>query len=241
MGIVYKARQPGLNRVVALKMILAGEHAPEAARLVQALAAAVQAAHDRGIIHRDLKPANVLVAPDGAPKITDFGLAKALEDDAGQTQSGAVLGTPSYMSPEQAAGRPAAVGPRADVYALGAVLYELLTGRAPLKAGSVLDTLQQVRTMEPLAPVRLAPSVPRGLETVCLKCLQKDPGKRYPTAGALAEDLRRFLAGEPILARPVSAPERLWRWAAATRGWPSWAAWSPSPCWPGGQLRQSSQ
>jgi serine/threonine-protein kinase len=271
MGVVYKARQPGLNRVVALKMILAGEHAgaqdvarfrveavavarlqhpnivqvyeageadgrpyfsmeyvegqslarriagtpqspPEAARLVQVLAVAVQAAHDGGIVHRDLKPANVLVAPDGAPKITDFGLAKALEDDAGQTQSGAVLGTPSYMSPEQAEGRLAAVGPRSDVYSLGAVLYELLTGRAPFKAGSVLDTLQQVRTMEPLAPVRLAPSVPRDLETVCLKCLQKDPGKRYQTAGALAEDLRRFLAGEPIMARPVSAPERLWRW-----------------------------
>jgi serine/threonine-protein kinase len=271
MGVVYKARQPGLKRHVALKMILAGEHASEkelarfkieaeavahlqhpniigiyqigeeegrpffsleyvdggslarkidntpqppreAARMVQMLAQGMEAAHQRGIIHRDLKPANVLLAADGTPKITDFGLAKKLEEDSGQTRSGAVLGTPSYMAPEQAEGHTEAVGPLSDVYSLGAILYEMLTGRAPFKAGSVLDTLQQVKTQEPVAPIQFAPSVPRDLETICLKCLQKDPTRRYASAGALADDLDRFLEGRPILARPVSMPERLWRW-----------------------------
>ncbi len=272
MGVVYKATQPGLKRLVALKMILAGDHASEkelarfrteaeavahlhhpnivqiyhvgednglpffslefvegdslarhidgtpqppreAAKIVQTLATAMEAAHQRGIIHRDLKPANVLVAADGTPKITDFGLAKQLEDDSSQTRSGTVLGTPSYMAPEQAEGRMADVGPRSDVYSLGAVLYELLTGRAPFKAGSILDTLQQVKTQEPVAPIEFAPSVPRDLETICLKCLEKDPARRYASAAALADDLGRFLDGRPIVARPVSMPERLWRWA----------------------------
>jgi serine/threonine-protein kinase len=271
MGVVYKARQPGLKRVVALKMILAGDHAGErqlvrfrteaeavarlhhpnivqiyevgednglpyfsleyvdgsslssridntpqppreAARIVQLLAMGVEAAHQRGIIHRDLKPANVLISADGTPKISDFGLAKRLEEDSGHTRSGAVLGTPSYMAPEQAEGRTEDVGPLSDVYSLGAILYEMLTGRAPFKAGSILDTLEQVKTQEPVAPIQFAPSVPRDLETICLKCLQKDPARRYASATALADDLGRFLDGRPILARPVSLPERFWRW-----------------------------
>jgi serine/threonine-protein kinase len=272
MGVVYKARQPGLNRLVALKMILAGDHASErdlarfrseaeavahlqhpnivqiyevgddagrpffslefvdgyslsnkidstpqppreAARMVQLLAIAMSAAHQRGIVHRDLKPTNVLMTADGTPKITDFGLAKRLEEDSGQTRSGMVIGTPSYMAPEQAEGRTHDIGPISDVYSLGATLYEMLTGRAPFKGGSVLDTLQMVRTQEPVAPVEFSPSVPRDLETICLKCLQKDPARRYASAAALADDLGRFLHGRPILARPVSLPERSWRWA----------------------------
>ena len=270
MGIVYKARQRGLKRIVALKMISAqGNHGPadlarfrseavavadlqlpnivqiyevgedldrpffsleyvaggslakkisgtpqpprEAALLVRALADGMEYAHQRGIIHRDLKPANVLLTEGGEPKVSDFGLVKRLEDDAGQTQSGSILGTPSYMAPEQAAGKIKEIGPRSDLYALGGILYELLTGRPPFRAASVLDTLLQVRTQEPIPPSQFQPKVPRDLETICLKCLQKDPAKRYATAAALGEDLRRFLAGEPILARPVSRAESLWR------------------------------
>ncbi len=271
MGVVYKARQRGLKRVVALKMVCAGTHSgpdelarfrseavavaelqhpnivqiyevgeesgqpffsleyveggslarkidgtpqppSEAAHLVCVLAAAMEYAHRRGIIHRDLKPANILLTADGMPKISDFGLAKRLEDDAGQTLLGSIVGSPGFMAPEQAAGRIREIGPRSDVYGLGSVLYNLLTGRPPFRAASVLDTLEQVKTQEPIPPSQFQPKLPRDLETICLKCLQKDPALRYATAGDLAEDLRRFEAGEPIVARPVNRAERLWRW-----------------------------
>jgi tRNA A-37 threonylcarbamoyl transferase component Bud32 len=277
MGVVYKARHLKLNRIVALKMILAGAHAGEealarfrteaeavarlqhphivqiyevgewragdvglpmpyfslefvdggslaarldgtplaarpAARLVQTLATAMQAAHERGIVHRDLKPANVLLTRDGRPKITDFGLAKQLDSVKGQTQTGAVMGTPSYMAPEQAGGKSKEVSPATDVYALGAILYELLTGRPPFKAANPLDTVLQVLSEEPVPPSRINVLLPRDLETICLKCLQKEPRRRYARAAALAEDLRRFQAGETILARPVGRAEKLLRW-----------------------------
>jgi eukaryotic-like serine/threonine-protein kinase len=277
MGVVYKARDGKLNRVVALKMILAGKYAtpdelerfvseaeavaalrhpnvvqvyevgrhdglpyftlefvpggslaarlkgqplppPDAARLVEAVARGVQAAHDRGIVHRDLKPANVLLeegleTPPGrcTPRVTDFGLARRVEGE-GRTQTGAVLGPPPYMAPEQAAGKSKEVGPAADVWALGAILYELLTGRPPFRGATVLDTLEQVRTADPVPPSRLVGRLPRDLETICLKCLHKEPQRRYPSAQELAEDLGRFQAGRPIKARPVGWLERSWRW-----------------------------
>jgi len=272
MGVVYQARQQGLKRLVALKMILAGGHASsralarfrseaeavaqiqhphiiqifevgeeaglpffsleyveggslagkiastpqkprEAAQLVQLLAQAMECAHQKGIVHRDLKPANILLTLDGSPKITDFGLAKQITDDSAKTRSGTILGTPSYMAPEQAEGRAHEVGPLADVYSLGAILYELLTGRPPFQGITLLETIQQVQTQEPVAPTQLQPGVPADLETICLKCLRKEPGQRYASAADLAEDLRRFLAGEPIRARPVGRVERLWRWS----------------------------
>ena len=272
MGVVYRARQVRLDRLVALKMIRAGAHAsaeelarfrteaalqarmqhphivqifeigetaegpyfalelidglgldkyvagtPQpaaaAARLVETLARAVHHAHEKGLVHRDLKPANILSAADGTPKVGDFGLARRLEGEAGQTQNGAVVGTPSYMAPEQACGRLEAIGPATDVYALGAVLYELLTGRAPFLGANALDTVLQVRHQEPVPPRRLLPSVPRDLEIICLKCLHKEPARRYATAANLAEDLRRFLTGEPIVARPVGRVERGLKWA----------------------------
>ena len=184
-----------------------------AAEIVEQLARAMQYSHDRGIIHRDLKPANILLAIDGTPKITDFGLAKVLEEDSGNTQSGQVLGTPSYMAPEQARGDTDAIGKPADVYALGAILYDLLTGRPPFAGSSVLDTLEMVRSREPVSPSELTGTLPRDIETICLKCLQKDAAKRYASAAELADDLRRFLEGRPILARPISRAERTWRWA----------------------------
>jgi serine/threonine protein kinase len=277
MGVVYQARQLKLDRVVALKMIIAGGHAgaaelarfrneaeaiarlqhpnivqihdvgdygglpffsleycpggsldrqlngtpmsaARAAALVETLARAVQAAHQKGVIHRDLKPANVLLADDGSPKITDYGLARKL-DQAGQTQPGTVLGTPGYMAPEQAGGKgQQELGPACDIYALGAILYECLTGRPPFKAATPLDTVLQVLSDEPVPPSQLQPTSPRDLETICLKCLQKEPAKRYGSAEDLADDLRRFRAGEPILARPVSRLERLWRWGRRNPG-----------------------
>ena len=271
MGVVYKARQVRLNRSVALKMILAGDHAgPEAAlrflaeaeavaklqhpnivqifhtdahagrpyfemeyvgggsladrldgtprppaaaaRLVETLARAMAEAHRLGVVHRDLKPGNILLTTDGVPKIADFGLAKLLDVESGLTRTDSVMGSPSYMAPEQAEGKSGSIGPAADVYALGAILYEMLTGRPPFRGATVLDTLQQVKTAEPVPPSRLVPGLPRDVETIALKCLQKDPGKRYGSAAALAEDLRRFQAGEPIVARPVGSLERGWRW-----------------------------
>jgi tRNA A-37 threonylcarbamoyl transferase component Bud32 len=269
MGVVYKARQIKADRLVALKMILAGGHAddaerlrfrtegeavarlqhhgivqvfeigeyegraffslefcpggsldrtlagnplppPRAAVLIRQLAQAMQAAHDARVVHRDLKPANILLAADGTPKVTDFGLAKKL-DETGQTATGSIMGTPSYMSPEQAEGRKD-IGPLADVYALGAILYECLTGRPPFKAATALDTMHMVLSAEPVTIRRLNRKMPADLETIAMKCLEKQPEKRYPSAGELADDLGRFLAGEPIAARPVGVAERGWRW-----------------------------
>jgi serine/threonine-protein kinase len=184
----------------------------DAARMVETLTKAMAYAHMQGIIHRDLKPANVLLTTDGQPKITDFGLAKKLEEDASQTKSGTLMGTPHYMAPEQARGDTHDVGPLADVYALGVILYEMLTGRTPFVGTSIMETLRQVQQQEPVPPHRLQPGVPADLDTITLKCLQKDPAKRYPSADALAEDLRRFLTDQPILARPVGPLERAWRW-----------------------------
>jgi serine/threonine protein kinase len=187
--------------------------ARQAAELVESLARGVAEAHRLGIVHRDLKPANVLLAGDGTPKIADFGLAKSLDRDSGLTRTDSVMGSPSYMAPEQAAGLAKHVGPLADVYALGAILYELLTGRPPFRGTTVLDTLEQVKSMEPVRPSRLVPGLQRDAETIALKCLQKEPAKRYDSAAALAADLRRFLAREPIVARPVPFWERGAKWA----------------------------
>jgi WD40 repeat protein len=186
--------------------------ARRAAELVEVLARGVAEAHRQGIVHRDLKPGNVLMAADGTPKITDFGLAKALNTDIALTATDLIMGSPSYMAPEQAEGKARQVGPLADVYALGAILYELLTGRPPFRSATVLETLQQVKAAEPVSPRRLLPGLPRDIETIALKCLHKDPAKRYDSACVLGEDLRRFLSGEPIVARPVSVWERSARW-----------------------------
>jgi serine/threonine protein kinase/Tfp pilus assembly protein PilF len=195
----------------------------EAARLVETLARAVQYTHQRGILHRDLKPNNVLLTADGTPKIADFGLAKILDTDIGPTRGEALLGTPSYMAPELAVGDTKKVGAAADVYSLGAILYELLTARAPFQGATPLSTLEQVRTQEPVPPRRLRHSVSPDLETICLKCLEKEPGKRYASAEALADDLHCFLEGQPIQARPIPVRQRLWRCA---RRCPPRVAWS---------------
>ena len=276
MGVVYKARQVNLNRVVALKMILAGQLASEedvkrfyteaeaaanldhpgivpifeigqhegqhffsmgfvegksladrvkdgplppkeAAEFTRKIAEAIAYAHEKGVIHRDLKPANVLLDLQGEPKVTDFGLARRLEQDSGLTRTGAVMGTPSYMPPEQASGKTNEVGPLADVYSIGAMLYCLLTGRPPFQAASPIDTLMQVMEKEPVSVSTLNPEIQRDLETICHKCLQKEPKKRYESAKALADDLGRWQRGEPITARAVSTTERAWRWVKRNR------------------------
>lgn len=281
MGIVFKARQQKLNRIVALKMILAGRLADKAdverfhrearaagrlkhvnivpvheigehegrqyftmdfvegqslaeiirhetlspqkaARAVKVMAEAVQYAHHEGIVHRDLKPANVLIDQHNEPHITDFGLARMLESvdeesRAELTATGQILGTPSYMSPEQASGKQALVGPPSDIYSLGAILYASLTGRAPFVADSPVDTLLQVMRNEPVSPRDLNPSVPKDLETICLKCLSKEPHKRYGTAQELADDLNRFLEGRPVVARPVGPINKAIRWCRRNR------------------------
>ena len=290
MGVVYKARQKDLKRLVALKMIQAdplvspdesarfrleaeavarlqhpnivqifevgtwqagGTGPPRpfialelidggslddridgkpqspraAAELLEPLARAMHYAHQRGIVHRDLKPANILLQAHevhgsqsvglgfGTAKITDFGLAKRLDDSSTVTRNGAVLGTPSYMAPEQAAGSPRHVGPACDVYSLGAILYEMLTGRPPFQGETAWDTLLHLAIEEPVPPRRLQPRMPLDLETICLKCLEKDAARRYASAGSLADDLRRFLEGRPILARRTSLRERAGKWA----------------------------
>jgi eukaryotic-like serine/threonine-protein kinase len=188
---------------------------PLAAEWIAQLADGVAHAHGRGILHRDLKPGNILLTEDAGTatiiKVADFGLAKPVETDANLTRTGAVVGTPNYMAPEQTGGKSAAT-PATDIYALGAILYELLVGRPPFVADSPIEVLQLVRDQEPIAPRKLRPAIPRDLETICLECLQKDPARRYESAAALADDLRRFLAHEPIRARPVGSLERVARW-----------------------------
>jgi serine/threonine protein kinase len=201
-----------------------------AAAIAAALADAMHHAHERGVLHRDLKPSNILLqcllTPDPAPvpQITDFGLAKLLECEEESTRTGAILGTPCYMAPEQALGHAGDIGPATDVYGLGAILYEMLTGRPPFKSSTVQDTLDQVRNREPAPPSGLHPQLPRDLEAICLRCLRKDPTGRYRTARALADDLRRFLQGEPIRARPPSLGARLGTILWSARAWSLWAA-----------------
>jgi WD40 repeat protein/predicted Ser/Thr protein kinase len=200
----------GLN----LAEVVGNQPMPEAraVRITRTIAEAVQFAHEHGILHRDLKPSNILLDPLDQPRITDFGLAKDLADDSELTMTGQALGSPSYIPPEQAEGRRAALGPRGDVYSLGAILYHLLTGRAPFAGESITATVQQVINDEPVAPRLLNRAVPRDLEVICLKCLEKEPARRYTSAKELAEELGRFQNDEPIRARPVSAVEKLWRW-----------------------------
>jgi hypothetical protein len=276
MGVVFKARQLSLNRVVALKMILSGEMASEedirrfymeaeaaanldhpgivpvfeigqhnghhffsmgfmegksiaelvrsgplpprqAAEITRKIADAIDYAHRQGVIHRDLKPANVLLDGYGEPKVTDFGLAKNLIHDIGLTQTGTVMGTPSYMSPEQAKGMSSAVGPLTDVYSLGAILYCLLTGRPPFQSSNVLETLRQVVEVDPVSPGQLNPEVDSDLETICLKCLEKDVRQRLCSAHFLTEELDRYLGGYPIESRRAGYSERLGKWCLRNR------------------------
>src|SRR6516162_6013626 len=204
----------------SLAQRLAGTPQPgrQAAALLATLAEAVHAAHQGGIVHRDLKPANILLTRDGTPKISDFGLARRLQGGAGLTQSGVPVGTPSYMAPEQAMGQTRVIGPAVDIYALGAILYELLTGRPPFRGETAAETVLQVISQVPVPPSRLNAKVPRDLETICLKCLHKEPARRYATAAALAEDLHRFQRGEPIAARRAGLVERAGKWVRRRPG-----------------------
>jgi tRNA A-37 threonylcarbamoyl transferase component Bud32 len=272
MGVVWRARQAGLNREVALKMILSGRFASEeevrrfrteaeaaaqlqhpnivaihefgerdgapfftmdfvrgrsladvcaerpltserAAAYLKTIAEAVHFAHQRGVVHRDLKPGNVLIDATDAPRITDFGLAKMISRDSDLTLTGTVMGSPGYMAPEQAQGKSDLIGPRSDVYSLGAILYEALTARPPFRAATPLETMKQVVEAEPASPSQVNPAVPRDLDTICLKCLEKDPARRYATARVFAEELDRFLRHEPIHSRPATVAERTRKWA----------------------------
>lgn len=220
---IYEIGEADARPFIALEFLeggslsarLAGKPQPAraAAAMIATLADAVEFAHERGIVHRDLKPANVMFDRHGTMKITDFGLAKQLEAGAGATRTGDVMGTPAYMAPEQAGGAAKQVGPPCDIYALGVILYEMLTGRPPFHGQDSVDTLLAVLSEEPLPPRRLAARIPRDLETICLKCLEKSPARRYASAGELAADLRRFLNNEPIVARPPGAIERGVKWA----------------------------
>jgi hypothetical protein len=188
------------------------DHLQHAVQLMATVARAVHFAHQRGIVHRDLKPGNILLDSSGQPHVTDFGLARRLEGDSNLTHTGAIVGTPAYMAPEQAAGRRDACTTAADIYSLGAILYEMLTGRPPFRGETPLDTLRQVVERAPQPPSTVDASVDRDLQAICLRCLDKDPQRRYSSAAALAEDLERWLMGEPTHARPFSMPQLLWRW-----------------------------
>ncbi|MBM4069447.1 MAG: serine/threonine protein kinase [Planctomycetes bacterium] len=286
MGIVYRARQLSLDRVVALKMIIAGRLASEedlqrfrteaeaaarlqhpnivkvyevgeadgqhffsmefidgqslsqkvhaqgplpgreAARQLRLIARAVHHAHRHGVLHRDLKPANILIDAEDEPHVTDFGLAKRIGGDSDRTRTGVILGTPSYMAPEQAAGSVRDLGPPCDIYGLGAILYELLTGRPPFRSESSLETVRQVLDHDPVPPRLLNPNVDAVLETICLKCLEKDPGRRYATAEGVAEDLQRYLNDEPISARSFNVFDRLTQMLDRSRNDVAFHAWS---------------
>ena len=194
--------------------------AETAARHVKTAAEAIHYAHRQGFLHRDLKPSNILIDEANQPRITDFGLAKRMDSDSRLTITGAVLGTPSYMSPEQAAGKSDQVGPASEVYSLGAILYELLTRRPPFQAATPLDTVLLVLNSEPVSPRLLAPRLNRDLETISLKCLEKERRRRYQSAQELADDLDRYLNGKPILARPINRVNRAWRWCRRNP-WPA--------------------
>jgi serine/threonine protein kinase len=219
---IYDVGEQNRFPYVALELVEGGSLAEGLARsplapvsaagLAETLARAVEHVHQHGIVHRDLKPANVLMTAEGVPKITDFGLAKWVDVPSGHTQSGAIMGTPSYMAPEQARGEAKLTGPATDVYALGAILYEMVTGRPPFKGATAQETVHQLLTEDPVPPTRLQPHMSRDLETICLRCLQKEPSRRYLSAGALADDLRRYLDGKPIQARPTPAWERVVKW-----------------------------
>lgn len=212
-GIPYFTMEYVDGGTLAQWLVAAPRSAHDCAALVATLADAVEFAHRGGIVHRDLKPSNVLLTADGVPKIVDFGVAFRLDCDPGLTATHAPVGTPSYMAPEQARSETAAIGPRSDVYALGAILYEALTGRPPFRAENAVETLRQVLHDEPVAPSSFDPRLRRDLETICLKCLEKDPNRRYGSASELAADLRRFQRNEPIHARTAGRIERLYKWS----------------------------